>query len=583
MKRRKIGVIIPLIISLTSCVVANPLYRDDKLIEEGIEDKSDSDKNINENNSASLSEEEHQQEDIKGNEDSSKSSDSKKEDDNVADDKEKEEESDHQESHEHIHTLVTDEQAATCEKDGYIKTSCSDPNCDYYKEEILPQLGHNKVKEPTDDNVVQPGNHFERTKFYFSCSRCGEQFLDETFEQGVSNFAVTTGFYDLCEGNEEKTTELIRIYQTLEERFYDSYYNDVFELSEDGKYYLRVNIKITSGFATYVNKQIYNYAKSFGNFASTLRKLFADINPIVENTRIFNNNYSFYTDATEDTLMCVFPLTNGSRTPQQRKSLEAGLFNSVYNKYDKYFRVGASDIEKAAILFNIVGDALQYDTKHECSNLTSVIPNMKGDCNGMSSFFSLLANRYGLACLKCNDGGHCYNALNIDGIWYFVEPNGSYTSTDGWFLNENYRGSLRPKMSYMIETTGRMAYQNTDIPNPRTTLFYLYKNNKYLGVYSDVNKVLDDFVDDPVADYKISLGVDQLTFLEGEKNIEYYNCFRRTTWKVKNNENLKFKSLTFTTTFDPSKLNTNASVLQISQEMMNKNVIIDPKITYDVI
>ncbi len=600
-------VIIPLIVSLTSCVVENPFYRDDKLIEEGIEDKSNSDKlnspdtelesQIEDNNdnieSSSDSKEDKGNEtkeqendeetDNPASEQSEDIGDGENQDDSSDSKEGNEEEGDQQESHEHIHTLLTDEQAATCEKDGYIKTNCSDPNCDYYKEENFPALGHYKVKEPTSENVVQPGNHFERTKFCFSCSRCGEQFLDETFEQGVSNFAVTTGFRDLCEGDEEKTAELIRIFRTLEEKFYDSYYNDVFELSGDNKYYLRVKINLTGNIGRYVNKQIADYAKSFGNFASTLRKLFGDINPIVENTRIFNSNYSFYTDATGDTLICTFPLTNGSRTPQQRKSLEAGLFNSVFNKYDKYFRTGASDIEKAAILFNIVGDALLYDKTHSCSNLTQVIPNMKGDCNGMSSFFSLLANRYGLACFKCDDGEHCYNALNIDGIWYFVEPKGSYTSTDGWFLNENYRGTLRPKMSYMIETTGRMAYQNTDIPNPRTTLFYLYKNNKYLGVYSDVNKVLDDFVDDPEADYKISLGVDQLTFLEGVDNIKYYNCFMKTTWKVKNNENLKFKSLTFTTTFDPSKLNTNASVLQISQEMMNKNVIIDPKITYEVI
>ena len=317
-KKRKVFFVVPLIISLTSCVIENPLYRDDKLVEEGIEDKSNSDKlnsadtelvsQIEDNND--ISESSSDSKEAKGNETEEQENDEETDNpaseqsedigdgenqDDSSDSKEGNEEGDHQESQEHIHTLLTDEQAATCEKDGYIKTNCSDPNCDYYKEENFPALGHYKVKEPTSENVVQPGNHFERTKFCFSCSRCGEQFLDETFEQGVSNFAVTTGFRDLCEGDEEKTAELIRIFRTLEEKFYDSYYNDVFELSGDNKYYLRVKINLTGNIGRYVNKQIADYAKSFGNFASTLRKLFGDINPIVENTRIFNSNYSLFT------------------------------------------------------------------------------------------------------------------------------------------------------------------------------------------------------------------------------------------------------------------------------------------------
>ena len=79
-------VIIPLIVSLTSCVVENPFYRDDKLVEEGIEDKSDSDK-LN-------SPETELEPQIEDNDISESSSDSKEDKGNETEEQENDEETD---------------------------------------------------------------------------------------------------------------------------------------------------------------------------------------------------------------------------------------------------------------------------------------------------------------------------------------------------------------------------------------------------------------------------------------------------------------------------------------------------------
>ena len=349
-------VIIPLIVSLTSCVVENPFYRDDKLVEEGIEDKSDSDKlnspetelepqiednDISESSSDSKEDKGNETEEQENDEETDNPASEQSEDigdgenqDDSSDSKEGNEEGDHQESHEHIHTLLTDEQAATCEKDGYIKTSCSDPNCDYYKEEIFPALGHNKVECAINNYIATRGSFFSPDKYYYSCSRCNTKFYNEYFDSGSSNFFFDKVFLEYAE-SEVGAEELRSAYKQLHDGFYKQLYS--FNAPSDNTMidvYFNFDIgKIKRNSITKKGINDYYIRRDFFDF-------FCEQNPLIGWWDIFYNrdcgstyHYSQEDNAYYDAY-ASFRLHDEYLTGSSRKRKYDDVLNNLYSQVD---------------------------------------------------------------------------------------------------------------------------------------------------------------------------------------------------------------------------------------------------------
>ena len=570
-KKRKVFFVVPLIISLTSCVIENPFYRDDKLIEEGIEDKSDSDKlnsadtelesQIEDNNdniessgdskedkgNETKEQENDEETDNPASEQSEDIGDGENQDDS-SDSKEGNEEGDHQESHEHIHTLLTDEQAATCEKDGYIKTSCSDPNCDYYKEEIFPALGHNKVECAINNYIATRGSFFSPDKYYYSCSRCNNKFYNEYFDSGSSNFFFDKVFLEYAE-SEVGAEELRSAYKQLHDGFYKQLYS--FNAPSDNTMidvYFNFDIgKIKRNSITKKGIVDYYIRREFFDF-------FCEQNPLTSWWDIFYNktcgstyHYSQEDNAYYDTF-ASFRLHDEYLTGSSRKRKYDDVLNNLYSQVDSKVNKSMTDVEKAVILSKYCKEKFKYSADQ--SALFPALQTGKGNCQTYSRLFNLLARRYNLSSIYLVTSNHALNGVCIDNKLYYLDCTNIKTADLMYFcypVDEDVRDNPFFPKKYLASST------------MKHDLFCVYKDNVKVGVYYDLDSVLKDIVVNENSNYKIELGY-KMSFSS--------SVYANTIWQA-TVEKCNCKSLTFT-------FGTDNGSLKINQALMKStNVIIE--------
>lgn len=118
----------------------------------------------------------------------------------------------------------------------------------------------------------------------------------------------------------------------------------------------------------------------------------------------------------------------------ETKEQEAKVNDYIKNNILPVLKSAKDDYEKVYLINEWIKNNVSYDTTYKNQSSYNAIFNRKATCNGYAMLFNKIAKASGLESKviigKAKNAPHAWNAVKVNGVWYFVDP--TWNDTTGF-------------------------------------------------------------------------------------------------------------------------------------------------------